>query len=107
MKIDVLYFEGCPNHHPAVTLTHEVLNELSAQAEVQEVEVSGPEDADQLRFLGSPTIQIDGIDVEPSARDRTDFGFSCRTYQGKGTPSRELLRQAIRDALQGTADHDQ
>jgi mercuric ion transport protein len=91
MKVQVLYFQGCPNHKPAVNL----IRSVDPDAMVEEVEVNSPADAERLRFLGSPTILVDGIDVEPSARNRTDFGFSCRTYDGRGLPSRELIAAAL------------
>ena len=96
-RIEILYFEGCPNHKPAVALTRQVISDLGLEMEVKEVEVRGPEDAGHLRFLGSPTIQIDGVDVEPDARHRTDFGFACRTYDGEGLPGREMLVAALKD----------
>lgn len=96
MKVEVLYFEGCPNHEPAVRLAREVVHELGLGAPVEEVEITSPEDAERLRFLGSPTILVDGVDVEPGARSRTDYGFSCRTYGGTGVPRRELVADAMR-----------
>ena len=98
MKIDVLYFDGCPNHQPAVAVAKQIVAELRLDADIEEVEV-GPEDAERLRFLGSPTVQVNGVDVEPSARSRSDFAFACRTYDGKGMPARELLKQACLDAV--------
>jgi hypothetical protein len=47
-------------------------------------------------FLGSPTVRINGLDIEPSARQRTAFGMMCRTYEGSGSvPSEDLIRSAI------------
>ncbi len=91
MIIQVLFFQGCPNYKPAVDLVRSV----APHATIEEVEVKSPEDAERMRFLGSPTILVDGVDVEPSARMRTAFGFSCRTYNGKGLPSQEMLASAI------------
>ncbi len=96
MKIQILYFEGCPNHRPAVDLAGEVVAALDVNATIEEVEIKGPEDAMQLRFLGSPTILVDGVDVEPAARSREDFGFSCRTYNGGGLPSRDMVVAAVK-----------
>ena len=96
-KIEILYFEGCPNHEPATALAREVVRDLGLAAEIREVEVKEPEDAAKLRFLGSPSIRIDGADVEPSARSRTNFGFACRTYDGEGLPRREMLVAALKD----------
>lgn len=75
MRIQVLYFEGCPNHQPAIKL----VRSLAPHATIEPVEIKTQEGAVRMRFLGSPTIHVDGVDVEPEARARTDFGFACRT----------------------------
>ena len=98
MKVQVLYFEGCPNDEPAVALARQVIADLGVGASVGEVEVKGADDAERMRFLGSPTVIVDGVDIEPCARNRTDFGFCCRTYNGKGIPPRKLLENALRDS---------
>ena len=97
MKVQVLSFEGCPNHEPAVALARQVIADLGADASVEAVEVQGVDDAERMRFLGSPTLVVDGVDIEPCARSRTDFGLCCRTDNGKGTPPRKLLEDALHD----------
>ena len=62
---------------------------------VEEVEVRDEADAERLRFIGSPTIRVDGADIEPDAGTRTDFALSCRLYEGSGVPPRELLEAAL------------
>jgi hypothetical protein len=94
MKIQVLFFAGCPNYKAAVDLVRSV----APHATAEEVEVRPNDDVERMRFLGSPTILIDGVDVEAGARARSDFGFSCRTYMGNGLPSRELVASAIAGA---------
>ena len=98
MNVQVLYFVGCPNHAPAVDLAREVIGELGLDVDVQELEVTRADDVAALRFLGSPTIQINGIDVDPEADGRADFGFGCRTYDGAGVPRRELVVAALKSA---------
>ncbi|MBI3473013.1 MAG: hypothetical protein HY013_16780 [Candidatus Solibacter usitatus] len=73
MKIEILYFDGCPNHQPAVERVKEVLKEEGLAAEVVEVNVGDDASARSLGFQGSPTIRIDGLDVEPSARSSKEF----------------------------------
>jgi hypothetical protein len=63
MKIDILYFEGCPNHAPAVQAVRDVVRELGADADIREIEVRSADDASRLRFFGSPTIQVEGEDA--------------------------------------------
>lgn len=95
MKITILYFDGCPNHPPVAELARRIVAEHGLNAEVKEVEVA-PDDVVQLRFLGSPTVQVDGVDIEPAARERADFAMSCRVYPtSDGLPSEGDLRSAI------------
>jgi len=96
MKIEVLYFEDCPNHKPAVERIKEVLREEGLAGDVVEVEVPNAETARRLRFLGSPSICVNGLDIEPAARSAGEFGLMCRRYEEGGLPSRELIRTALR-----------
>lgn len=98
MKVQVLYFTGCPNHMPTIDLARQVIAEIALDAEIEEVEVASGDDAAQLRFLGSPTVLVNGVDIEASARTRMDFGFSCRTYAGMGVPPRALMVAAVESA---------
>ncbi len=98
MIVQVLYFTGCPNHTRTVELAREVIAEIGLDAEIEEVEVASDDDAAQLRFLGSPTVLVNGVDIEVGARARMDFGFSCRTYDGLGVPPRALMVAAVESA---------
>jgi hypothetical protein len=97
MKVDVLYFEGCPNHAPTLVRLRDVIREEGVLAEVVEVEIQNEESAQAQGFLGSPTIRVDGLDIEPSARGAKALGMSCRCYAG-GLPSHDLIRAAIHEA---------
>jgi copper chaperone CopZ len=103
MKIEVLYFSGCPNHAPAVERVKEALRAEQMSAEIVEIEVLDAEMARRQKFLGSPSIRVNGLDVEPEARSRDGFGIMCRTYADgsgrSGLPSLELIRAALRTAL--------
>ncbi len=111
MRIEVLYFEGCPNHRAAVERVREILKEESVPAEIIEIVVPDEASAQAHGFLGSPTIRIDGVDVEPAARYSKAFAMACRTYldAGKrvGLPPREWIRTAVREAAQSSrSGHD-
>jgi hypothetical protein len=98
MKVEFLYFEDCLNRLPALERIKEILQEESCGAEVREILVADVQAAQRTKFLGSPTIRVNGIDIEPTARERRDFGFMCRRYPG-GLPSHELIRTAVKSAL--------
>lgn len=103
MKIEVLYIEGCPNHATAVNRVRDVLREEGVAAEVVEVYVRDEVGAEEVRFLGSPTVRVNGSDVEPSARSSREHGMMCRTYvvgqKREGAPPRDLIRAALREVL--------
>ena len=103
MNIEVLYFEGCPNHLTAIEMVREILKSLGRQDEIHQVEVRTQADAEAMAFVGSPSIRVNGADIEPWARTAKAFGLSCRTYldgsRRSGVPSRELLRRAITEGI--------
>lgn len=100
MRIEVLYVAQCPSRPAAVRLVKNALSEAGVFAEVHEVLVGDIQMAGELKFLGSPTIRVNGRDV--SGEQKTEgFALSCRLYPGsaqRGLPPAELIRQAIRDA---------
>lgn len=97
MKIEVLYFEGCPNYLPAVGRLKTVLRETGLPSEVSEIEVTDESVAKTLKFFGSPTIRVNGFDIEAESRNVKDTGLACRRYSG-GLPSEEMIRTALREA---------
>jgi hypothetical protein len=96
MKIEVLYVPNCPNHAQALQRLREVLPVESFQENVSEVLVEYAERAHALKFPGSPTIRVNGRDVEPQSEKGAKFGLMCRLYSdGSGAPSKERLVAAI------------
>jgi DNA-binding transcriptional MerR regulator len=99
MKIEVLYVPNCPNYTLALERLREILSTESFQKHVNQVLVRDAEMARSLEFLGSPTIRINGNDVEPQSETIAVFGLMCRLYSdGSGAPSRQKLRAAIEKA---------
>lgn len=97
MKIEILYLEGCPNYAPALERLRAVLHREGLPAEISEVVVKDESAAKALKFIGSPTIRVDGFDIEPASRHVEDTGFACRRYPG-GLPSAEMIRSALKEA---------
>ncbi len=96
MKIEFLYFEGCPNHEIALANLKESLNETGIKAEIKIIDVESPEDALKYRFLGSPSIRINDTDLEIVEDDSTEYSMRCRRYKNgdimEGFPSKELIK---------------
>jgi len=99
MKIELLWFEDCPNHHAAEQLVTDVLMELGLNVPVQRIEVPDLETGNRVTFPGSPTIRINGIDVEPGWEECDDCTPRCRLYMTedglKGVPERGWIEAAI------------
>jgi hypothetical protein len=97
MTVEIFYFEGCPNHKPASERVLGVIGEEGIAANVTEIEVPDEAAAKEAGFLGSPTIRVNGTDIDPASRNRKGGSFACRCYPG-GLPSMEMIRAAIREA---------
>ncbi len=96
MRIRVLYIDDCPNYEPAVELVRRTAEELGVVTDIEFVYIDSTESARANRFLGSPTIQVEGVDIDPAARDREHFGVSCRRYGNSGVPPREMIVNALK-----------
>jgi hypothetical protein len=102
MKIELLFFEGCPSHEAFVPHLLELLAQARVDVPVEQRRVESAAAADRERFLGSPTLRVDGVDIDPGAGERTDYGLKCRLYpteQGlRGAPPDEWVIDALQHA---------
>ena len=76
LRVRVLRMEGCSATPATIRLVEDVASALGTPIALESVLVETPEQAETLAFLGSPTVQVDGRDIEPEARDRQDFGLT-------------------------------
>jgi hypothetical protein len=100
VQVELLYWAGCPSHPEARALVADVLADLGMTADVVEREVTTQADAERLRFPGSPTILVDGRDVDPEGATGRAM-LACRIYhlpdgRPSPVPSRETLEAALR-----------
>jgi len=58
-----------------IKLIEECIFESGSQVQIRKILVSSQEEANEWRFLGSPTVQINGIDIDPAVRDANVYGF--------------------------------
>jgi hypothetical protein len=99
MKIELLYFDGCPSYAELLPRLRELIADEGIDEQVELRRVETQEEAARERFLGSPTVRIDGEDVDPAASGREEFGIECRLYRTEDglvrTPPEEWIRTAL------------
>ena len=100
--VEVLITPDCPHRDAAIALTRQVCDQHGGKAEVRVVQVADQPAAERLRFAGSPTIRVDGRDIEPGAEWNVEVVYGCRLYQGPhslhGLPEVAWLRHALQEA---------
>jgi hypothetical protein len=101
-QVEILYFEGCPNHAAVRALVERIATELQINPAINDVEVADPDAAVRLHFLGSPSVRVNGRDVEPGADERSDYVLSCRVYCSErglsGQPEERWVRESLTEA---------
>lgn len=97
MKVELLYFEGCPSWKTSLKNLREALSAAQVEAEIQLLLIDNDAQAAQERFLGSPSFRLDGQDLWPEQRESYHLG--CRVYateEGlRGSPSVAELKRRI------------
>ncbi len=100
MKIRFLYFKGCPNARPALKLLKDILKEKGIKEKIETIEIKSEKDTKKYKFLGSPSIQINGRDIEKEKRNNPPV-FGCRIYKTddsySGVPPKEMIIKALEE----------
>ena len=93
IKIEVQYFNGCPNSKTVLVMVRKFVAESELLIDYEEILVETQEAAEKYKFRGSPTVLINGYDLEGLEENRTP-SLSCRYYQN-GLPTEKDLRDLI------------
>jgi hypothetical protein len=102
-RVELLFWDGCPSHPQALEDLREAMAAEGLDPETIRVrEVDTDELAEHERFVGSPTIRIDGEDVQPTGDEPT--GLTCRIYRMRDgrispVPDPADLREALQAAM--------
>jgi hypothetical protein len=99
VRVSFLYYEDCPSYDLALERLREVMDEEDLPGEVEVVKVETEEQARESRFVGSPTIRVDGKDIDPPSNSR--YTLTCRAYRLADDrisplPSKDMIRRALR-----------
>ena len=100
MKVELLWFPDCPNWQETYSRLREALTVIGTDVDVVLVEVTTEEDAQRLRFRGSPTVLVDGTDPFPA--EDGPVGLSCRVFRTpdglRAAPTVDQLVEVLRGA---------
>lgn len=98
--VELLWFADCANHETARSLLQEVIARVAPDTPIHDVDATDPAVAERVRFPGSPTIRVDGRDVDPAFVDPGDYTPRCRLYRTeaglRGLPERTWIEDALR-----------
>ena len=100
--IEVLYVQDCPHYPATLALVERVQGEVGLDTELRTTLIVDQAAADQARFPGSPTVRVDGHDVEPGSEPATEYLVGCRLYRLEhrfaGQPEERWIREALQRA---------
>lgn len=101
MTVEMLHTDGCPHAAEYLLRLRRLLVDAGFDVPVRTRLMASDDQAQQERFLGSPTIRVNGRDVDPASADRRDYGLSCRLYASPeglgGAPPDEWILAALQD----------
>ena len=113
IHVTFLFYEDCPSHELALERLREVLDEEDIDAEVEVEQVESEEQAQERHFVGSPTILLNGQDIDPPPPD-SYYTLTCRAYHLENgrispLPSPGMITRAIdaatkAESVDGPAD---
>ncbi len=76
INVQVLFSAGCPHTPATIELINHVSKKLKLDVHLESIQVDDQKQAQEINFLGSPTIRINGLDIDPSARTALFSGFT-------------------------------
>jgi hypothetical protein len=104
-RVELLWWEGCPSTDEALAMLREEMTAVGLDPGAIDVrEVSSDTDAQREKFVGSPTIRVDGRDLQPLPDE--PIGLACRVYRTADgrvspVPDRAEVRQTLTEAMKG------
>jgi len=109
MRIELLYYPECPSHERALELLRDALALEGIDAPIEVIRIDTQQQAEQYQFVGSPTIRIDGREVQP--QPHLPYRLTCRAFLHEDgrlspLPSLQTLRAALRNTFPEGGDED-
>ncbi len=89
----------CPNHGTALATLQDALSFLGLRGDIELIPIGSDEEAVRHRFLGSPSIRINGRDLNPERAERENYSLACRRYrwadETTGAPPKQMIVEAL------------
>ncbi len=99
-EVELIWFSGCTNHPAARAMLEQVIADVAPGTPIRDIDATENSVAQRLHFPGSPTIRVDGRDIDPSYVDPGDYTPRCRLYRTteglRGLPERTWIEHALR-----------
>ena len=100
VRVEILARQDCQGRAMAAIVVERVAAEIGVPVTVEVIDMKSEAQAKKRRFLGSPTVRVDGLDVEPGTNGSTDFTLGDRIYRGgerglQGWPDARWIRAAL------------
>lgn len=110
MRIEFLYWEDCPSHPETLARLRQAMAEEGVTGDIEIITIDTDEKAERYRFPGSPTIRIDGVDLQPEGA-QGQARLTCRTYRTEDgqlspLPTLTMIRRALRARQHTTEEGD-
>ncbi|MHC4322287.1 MAG: DF family (seleno)protein [Planctomycetota bacterium] len=99
VNISIFFIEGCPGISSITDDIKDIIAEEAVDADISLFVIETPEDARRLQFTGSPTVRVNGRDIEPNTKTIKDYGLRSRHYYINGKKSDYPTKSMIRDAI--------
>lgn len=103
VEISILFIEGCPGYAYTKKYVEEILADEAIDAKINLILIANDEDARRLHFIGSPTVRVNGMDIEKDLCATKDYGLRSRTYNVGGTlsnhPSKDMISRSIIEVI--------
>lgn len=93
--VEIQYFEGCPHSDEMIKNVKSAIEQIAEPVEFKTVLVDTPEKAEKYKFRGSPTVLINGSDLEGLPEPESG-NLACRFYSN-GIPSVESIANSIKN----------
>ena len=109
VRIEVLAREDCPNRGMALNVVERVVDEVGVPADIELIVISSEDEAASWRLLGSPTVLVDGRDVDPVPNGHDEYTLDDRVYRTDrglaGWPDPGWVRDALLRAVAQTTSN--